>query len=141
MDAEIREYYSLFGDILWMVGFTSLLAIIISCIGLFGMVAYSTESRIKEIGIRKAMGAKSTSIAYLISRSYVRLIGVAILIALPLSFFGNNLWLQNFAYRVNFGAGSLLFGALFIIAISFLTIISQTLRAARLDPVDSLRYE
>jgi len=141
MDAEIREYYSMFGDILWMVGFTSLLAIIIACMGLFGMAAYSTESRIKEIGIRKAMGARSTSIAYLISRSYVKLIGIAILIALPLSYFGNNLWLQEFAYKVNFGAGSLIFGAIFIIVVSFLTISTQTMRAAIQDPVNSLRYE
>ncbi len=141
MDAEIREYYTYFGDILWMVGFASLLAIIIACMGLFGMAAYSTESRIKEIGIRKALGARSSSIALLISRSYVRLIGIAILIALPLSYFGNNLWLNNFAYRVKFGAGSLLLGALFIIAVSFLTILSQTMKAAGQDPVDSLRYE
>jgi putative ABC transport system permease protein len=141
MDEEIREYYEMFGDILWMVGFTSLLAIIIACMGLFGMAAYSTGSRIKEIGIRKAMGARSTSIALLISKSYTRMIGIAILVALPLSYFGNNLWLQNFAYKVNFGIGSLFFGAFFIMLISFLTIISQTLRAARQNPVDSLRYE
>ena len=69
------------------------------------------------------------------------MIGIALLIALPLSYFGNNLWLQNFAYKVNFGVGSLFFGALFIVTVSFLTILSQTLKAARQDPVDSLRYE
>ncbi|MFC2111997.1 ABC transporter permease [Bacteroidota bacterium] len=141
MDEEIRGYYEMFGDILWMVGFASLLAILIACMGLFGMAAYSTESRIKEIGIRKAMGARSTSIAFLISKSYTRLIAIAILIALPLSYFGNNLWLENFAYRVNFGIGSLLFGAFFIALVSFLTILSQTLKAAKQNPVDSLRYE
>jgi putative ABC transport system permease protein len=141
MDREIRGYYSYFGDILWMVGFASLLAVIIACMGLFGMAAYSTQSRIKEIGIRKVLGAKSSSIALFVSRSYVRLIGIALGIALPLSYFGNNLWLQNFPYRVNFGLGSLLFGALFIILVSFLTILSQTLRASRQEPVDSLRYE
>jgi putative ABC transport system permease protein len=141
LDAEIREYYTYFGDILWMVGFASLLAILIACMGLFGMAAYSTESRIKEIGIRKAMGARSASIAFLVSKSYIRMIGIALIVALPLSWFGNNLWLQNFAYKVNFGAGSLLLGALFIIAVSFLTILSQTLKAARQDPVNSLRYE
>ncbi len=141
MDREIREYYTLFGDILWMVGFACLLAILIACMGLFGMAAYSTESRIKEIGIRKALGAKSSDIAYIVSRSYIRLIGIAILIALPISYFGNNLWLQNFTYRVKFGAGSLLLGALFIIAVSFLTILSQTLKASGQNPVDSLRYE
>ncbi|MFC2114839.1 ABC transporter permease [Bacteroidota bacterium] len=141
MDDEIRAYYELFGDILWMVGVASLLAIIIACMGLFGMVTYSTESRIKEIGIRKAMGAKSRAIAFMISKSYIRLIGIALLVALPVSYFGNNLWLQNIAYRVNFGVGTLLSGALFIVVVSFLTILSQTMRAARQDPVKSLRYE
>lgn len=141
MDDEISGYYEMFEDILWMVGCASLLAIIIACMGLFGMATYSTESRIKEIGIRKALGARSASIAFLVSGSYVRLIGIAILIALPLAYFGNRLWLQNFAYRVNFGAGTLIFGALFIVAVSFITILSQTLRASRQDPVNSLRYE
>lgn len=141
MDAEIRDYYSYFGDILWMVGFACLLTIVIACMGLFGMAAYGTESRIKEIGIRKAMGARSFSIAYLVSRSYIRWIIIALLIALPVSYLGNNLWLQNFAYRVNFGIGSLLFGAGIIILVSFLTILSQTLKAARQNPVESLRYE
>jgi putative ABC transport system permease protein len=141
MDAEIREYYSYFGDILWMVGVASFLALIVACMGLFGMAACSTESRIKEIGIRKALGAKSSTVALIVSRSYIKLIAIAILIALPLSYFGNNLWLRNFAYRVDFGAGSLATGAVFILVVSLLTILSQTLRAAGQDPVESLRYE
>ena len=141
MDEEIKGYYLIFGDILWMVGFACLLAIIIACMGLFGMAAYSAESRIKEIGIRKALGAKSSAIAFLVARSYIRLIGIALLVALPVSYFGNNLWLQNFAYRVNFGLGILLLGTLFIVAVSFLTILSQTMKAASQDPVKSLRYE
>ena len=141
MDAEIRDYYLHFTDILYMVGFASLLAIIIACMGLFGMAAFSSESRIKEIGIRKAMGASSSSIAYLVSKSYIRLIIIALIVALPLSWFGNNLWLQNFTYRVNFGVGTLFFGSLFIVLVSFLTILSQTMKAARRDPVESLRYE
>ena len=141
MDAEIRDYYLHFTDILYMVGVASLLAIIIACMGLFGMAAFSSESRIKEIGIRKAMGASSSSIAYLVSKSYIRLILIALIVALPLSWFGNNLWLQNFTYRVNFGVGTLFFGSLFIVLVSFLTILTQTMKAARRDPVESLRYE
>ncbi len=141
MNAEIREYYLYFGDILYMVGFTSLLAIIIACMGLFGMAAYSSESRIKEIGVRKTLGATSISVAYLVSRSYMKLILIALVVALPISWFGNNLWLQNFPYRVNFGIGTLFFGSIFIVLVSFLTILSQTMKAARQDPVDSLRYE
>ncbi len=109
--------------------------------GLFGMAAFSSESRIKEIGIRKAMGASSSSIAYLVSKSYIRLILIALIVALPISWFGNNLWLQNFTYRVNFGVGTLFFGSLFIVLVSFLTILTQTMKAARRNPVESLRYE
>jgi putative ABC transport system permease protein len=141
MDASIREYYLNFSDILYMVGFASLLAIVIACMGLFGMAAYSSEGRIKEIGIRKTMGATSFSIAYLVSRSYIRLIIIALIVALPVSWFGNNIWLQNFPYRVSFGAGTLFFASLFIVLVSFLTILSQTMKAARQNPVESLRYE
>ena len=109
--------------------------------GLFGMAAYNSESRIKEIGIRKSLGATSISIAYLVSRSYIKLIIIALVVSLPLSWFGNNLWLQNFHYRVSFGFGTLFFGSLFIVLVSFLTIFSQTMKAARQDPVNSLRYE
>jgi len=141
LDEEIREYYLYFGDLLYMAGFASLLAILIACMGLFGMAAYSSESRIKEIGIRKAMGAKSSSIALMISRSYVRMILAAMAIALPLSWFGNRLWLRNLPYHVNFGAGTLIAGAVFILLVSLLTILTQSLKSARRDPVDSLRYE
>ena len=141
LDEEIREYYLYFGDLLYMAGFASLLAILIACMGLFGMAAYSSESRIKEIGIRKAMGAKSASIVLLVSRSYVRMILLAMAIALPLSWLGNRLWLQNLPYHVKFGPGTLTAGALFILLVSLLTILSQSLKSARRDPVGSLRYE
>jgi putative ABC transport system permease protein len=75
------------------------------------------------------------------SLPYIKLIIIALVVALPLSWFGNKLWLQNFHYRVSFGFGTLFFGSLFIVLVSFLTILSQTMKAARQDPVNSLRYE
>jgi putative ABC transport system permease protein len=141
LDDEIREYYMFFSDILYMIGVTSVLAIIIACLGLFGMATYSTETKIKEIGVRKVFGATGISAAYLVSKGYLKLILIAIIIALPVSYFGNNLWLQNFTYRVSFGFGTLFICSFFILLLSLLIIGSQSLRAANANPAKSLRYE
>ena len=141
MDHEIRDYYRHFSDILYMVGVTSLLAILIACMGLFGMATFSAETRIKEIGVRKVLGANAWSVVYLISKTYLKLVLIAVIIALPVAYFGNNLWLQNFPYKVSFGAGTILSGALLVLVLSLITIGSQTYRAANADPAGSLRYE
>ena len=141
LDDEIREYYMFFSDILYMIGVTSLLAIIIACLGLFGMATYSAEIKIKEIGVRKVFGAKSLSVVYIVSKGYLSLVLIAIVVAVPISFFGNNLWLQNFTYRVSFGFGTLFFCSLFILLLSLLIIGSLSLRAANTNPAQSLRYE
>ena len=141
MDHEIKEFYRMFGDILYMVGVTSLLAILIACMGLFGMATYSAETRIKEIGVRKVLGANAWSVVYMISKTYLRMVIVAVVIALPLAYFGNNLWLQNFPYKVSFGAGTILSGALLVLVLSLITIGSQTYRVANHNPAGSLRYE
>jgi putative ABC transport system permease protein len=141
MDHAIRDYYQHFSDILYMVGVTSLLAILIACMGLFGMATYSAETRIKEIGVRKVLGANAWSVVYLISKAYLRLVLIAVAIALPLAWFGNNLWLQNFPYKVSFGAGTVLAGALLVLVLSLVTIGSQTYKVANTNPAGSLRYE
>ena len=141
MDHAIRDYYQYFSDILYMVGVAALLAILIACMGLFGIATYSAETRKKEIGVRKVMGSNSWSVVYLVSRTYLRLVVIAIIIALPLAYFGNNLWLQNLPYRVPFGAGNVLAGALIVLVLSLFTISSQTYRAANTNPARSLRYE
>ncbi len=141
LDDEIREYYMFFSDILYMIGVTSLLAIIIACLGLFGMATYSAETKVKEIGVRKVFGAKGLSVAYFISKGYLSLILISILIAVPLSYFGNNLWLQNFTYRVSFGFETLFLCSVFILLLSLLIIGSLSLKAANTNPARSLRYE
>jgi len=141
MDEAIKDFYRMFSDILYMVGVASLLAILIACMGLFGMATYSAETRIKEIGVRKVLGANAWSVVYIISKSYLKMIIIAVLIALPLAYFGNNLWLQNFPYKVSFGAGNVLAGAMLVLVLSLITIGSQTYRVANADPAGSLRYE
>ena len=123
--------------------FTSfaLLAIIISCLGLFGLAAYLTEKRTKEVGIRKVLGASVCRIAFILSNEFSKWVLVANLIAWPLAYYFMNRWLQTFAFRTTLGAGVFLFSGLAALAIALLTVGYQSVKAARANPVDSLRYE
>ena len=141
LDDKIKEYYSFFGDILYTVGYVSLLVIIISCLGLLGMATFSTQTRIREIAVRKAYGALPANILLLISRSYLWLLIIAAIIATPLAYMLNNMWFKYMANHVSFGAGTLLFGILFVIFIGLLTIGSQTIRASRTNAAELLKFE
>ncbi len=141
LDNSIKEYYSFFGDILYTVGYACFLVIIISCLGLLGMATFSTQTRIREIAIRKAYGAMPANILLLISKSYIGLLIIAATIAAPLAYLINNMWFQYMADHVSFGAGTLLFGILFIVFIGLLTIGSQTIRASQTNPAEMLKFE
>ncbi|HTD92928.1 MAG TPA: FtsX-like permease family protein, partial [Chitinophagaceae bacterium] len=117
------------------------LAIIISCLGLFGLAAFSAQRRQKEIGIRKVVGASVTSVALLLSREFLLLVGVAILIAFPLVWWAMNGWLSGFAYRVTIGADIFVITAVAAMLITVITISFQSVRAALRNPVKSLRTE
>lgn len=129
------------GDLVTVIGFIAFLAIIISCLGLLGMTTYTTERRVKEVGIRKVLGADAVNVAMLLSRQFLFLLVVAIAVAAPLSYFINNLWLENFPNRVSLGFGTLFLGAVILLVLGLFTIISQTLRAASKNPVEALRTE
>jgi putative ABC transport system permease protein len=141
LDEEIRENYSYFEDILYTVGFTSVLAILIACLGLLGMATFSTQTKTKEIGVRKVLGAKSVSVISVIMKPYVSLLIISALIAAPLGYFINDLWLQNLANHVHISSFNLMAGVFIILFTAMLTISSQTYKAANLNPTDSLRYE
>lgn len=141
LDEEIKDYYSYFEDILYTVGFASILAIVIACLGLLGMATYSTQTRIKEIGIRKVFGAEPKGIIYLISKTYLTLFIIAAIIAAPLAYMINKMWIQYIADHAPFGFGTIFFGILLIISFGLITIASQTLKAANINPARSLRYE
>ena len=115
--------------------------IIIACLGLFGLVSFSAERRTKEIGIRKVLGASVPSLVRVISREFLVLVMIAILIALPLARIVMSRWLQNFSYRIDITWFSFLVSGLFVVAISLATAAFRSLRAARVDPVHSIRYE
>lgn len=117
------------------------LAIIISCLGLFGLAAFTAQRRQKEIGIRKVVGASVADIAAMLSKDFLKLVLLAILIAFPLAWWAMNEWLNDFAYRINIGAGIFLMAGISIILITLLTISFQSIKAAIANPVKSLRTE
>lgn len=117
------------------------LAILISCLGLFGLAAYTSEQRTKEIGIRKILGASASKIIFILSKQYIKWVLAANLIAWPLAYFLMNSWLQDFPYRINLGISIFLIAAGLSLLIAQLTVSFQAIKAARTDPVDSLRYE
>ncbi|HEX3007485.1 MAG TPA: FtsX-like permease family protein, partial [Bacteroidales bacterium] len=122
-------------------GYFSLLAIIISCLGLIGLAAFMAERRTKEIGIRKANGAKSNEIFALLSREYVMLVIISLLIACPVAWYAMHKWLENFAYKTIISWWVFALTAIVVMLITMLTISLQSYRAARRNPVEALRYE
>lgn len=121
--------------------FASILTIIIASMGLFGLALYSAETRTKEIGIRKAVGATVLNIIVLLSKEFIKLVLTAGIIAVPIAYYFSNKWLQGFAYRINFGIFLPSLAILISFAIAILTVSYQSIKAARSNPVDTLRYE
>lgn len=124
-----------------MMASLAVLSIIVCCLGLLGVVMYRTQTRLKEIGIRKAMGAFSYQIMILLSWSFLKILLISACLAIPLGYWFGNLLLQQFAYRVELGAGTGLLAFAIIMTISLVTIGSQTIRAGLRNPVEMLRYE
>ncbi|MEI6048805.1 MAG: ABC transporter permease [Bacteroidota bacterium] len=141
LEYDIKEFYSIFGDVLYTVGFTAILAIVVACLGLFGMAMYSIQTRLREIGVRKVFGSQSGSVALHIGRTFIRMLVIAAMIAAPLAYLLNATWLKFLAYHVTFGAGTILTGIVIVFIIGILTVLSQTLKAANLNPVDILKHE
>jgi putative ABC transport system permease protein len=119
----------------------TVLAILISCLGLFGLAAYTAEQRTKEIGIRKVMGASVPGIVVLLSKEYAKWVVAANIIAWPVSYFLMKGWLQDYHYRIGLGLPVFLLAAAISVLIAQLTVSYQAFRAARSNPVNSLRYE
>ncbi|MCF2488287.1 ABC transporter permease [Dyadobacter sp. CY347] len=119
----------------------AVISIIIGCLGLFGLSAYTAERRTKEIGVRKVLGASVANIVTLLSKEFLRLIIIAILIGIPIAWFGMNQWLNDFAYHVDLAWWMFLAAGAIAITIALLTISFQSIKAALMNPVKSLRSE
>lgn len=119
----------------------TLLAISIACLGLFGLISFTTEQRSKEIGIRKVFGAPVRSVVVLLSKEFTRCVLIANLIAWPVAYFAMKSWLRNFAYKTPVGIGIFFLSGIAALIIAFLTVSYKSIRAARANPVDTLKYE
>ncbi len=119
----------------------SVLSILVACLGLFGLASYTTEQRIKEVGVRKVLGASIEQIVRLLSSDFLKWVFLANLIAWPIAWYAMNKWLQTFAYRTSINIGVFLFSGLIALTIAFLTVSFKTIKAANSNPVKSLKYE
>ncbi|MEP7141909.1 MAG: ABC transporter permease [Ferruginibacter sp.] len=141
LDDHFETIYQADEQVSKFVGSLAVLAIIISCLGLFGLASYAAEKRIKEVGIRKVLGASVQNIVGMLSKDFLKYVLIAVLIAWPLAWFGVYKWLQDYAYRIPISAWIFLLVGLIAIIISLLTISFQAIRAALANPVKSLRTE
>lgn len=130
-----------FGDFVKVLGLIAAFSVLISCLGLLGMAMYSAENRIKEIGIRKVLGATVQNIIVLLSKEYMVLVGIAVVIGTPLAWFINHLWLQVVTNKTDISPWIFIGGILGMVMLALFTIGSQTLKAARANSIDNLKYE
>jgi len=141
LDADYQELYASERRVGWLSGCFAVLAIVISCLGLFGLAAFTAQKRQAEIGIRKVLGATVGQLLLLLSRDYIRLVGLAILIAAPLAYYGTHQWLTGFAYRATIPWWLFALVPVAVIGIAVVTVSSQSVKAALRNPVESLRGE
>ena len=119
----------------------AILAVVIACLGLFGLATFTATQRVKEIGIRKVLGASVASVTIMLSKDFVKLVCLAIIIAVPVAWFAMNKWLQDFAYRVNIEWWIFLVAGTLALFIALITVSFQAIKAAVANPVKSLRTE
>jgi putative ABC transport system permease protein len=119
----------------------TMLAIIVACLGLFGLAAYTSEQRTKEIGIRKAMGASTLNILNMLNIEFTRFVLIAFILSIPVSWYLMNRWLEAFAYKTSIGIWPFLLSGFIAILIAWTTVSYQSLRAAKSNPVESLKNE
>ena len=136
-----RRLYQKEKQLTHLAMWASLLAILLACLGLFGLAASEVEHRTKEIGIRKVLSASASRLVLMLSTAFTKLVLVAILIACPIAHFATQHWLQEFAYRIDVGVAPFLTGSALALLVAWIAVGYQTLRAARSNPVDVLRDE
>ncbi|HEY0272805.1 MAG TPA: ABC transporter permease [Chitinophaga sp.] len=139
LNEQIDQFYHQEDLLHKLINATALIAILISCLGLLGLISFFTIQRTREIGIRKVLGASVPAIVYLLSKDFLQLVCISLVIAAPLAWFGMEQWLRNFAYRVQISGWVFGLTALLSLLITFVTISYQAIRAAMVNPVKSLR--
>ena len=141
LDDDFDRLYQAEARLSELLGYFSGIAVFIACLGLFGLASFATARRTKEIGVRKILGASVSSIVGLLSKDFLKLVGIAFVIAVPLAYIAMQRWLEGFAYRIEIGPAVFVSVGAVVLVIAFLTVSYQSVRAALADPVRSLRYE
>ena len=141
VDELLNDLYTAEKQIETIFRYFSFLAVFIAGLGLFGLASFLTEQRVKEIGIRKALGASVVNIVVLLTKEFTKWVLAANMIAWPLAYLAMNQWLQNFAYRINIGLGTFILAGVLALVIALLTVGYQAIKAAIANPVEALRYE
>jgi putative ABC transport system permease protein len=141
VDETIAKFYTSEQNTVRLLKWATGLVIFISCLGLLGLAIYITNQRTKEIGIRKVIGATVTQIVLLLSRDLIKLVGLAIVIAMPIAWWGSNKWLQNFAYKTTLSWWLFVSGGALLLLVALAVLGLRTARSARANPVESLRSE
>jgi ABC-type antimicrobial peptide transport system permease subunit len=141
LDEKIEAFYKQESQLSQLYKVFAAIAIFLSCLGLYGLASFMAVQRIKEVGIRKVLGASAGNIVYLFSREFVLLIAIAFAIAAPIAWYYMNGWLQDYVYRIDIGWWVFVAGGLIAIIIALATISTQAIKAARSNPVKSLRSE
>jgi putative ABC transport system permease protein len=141
LDEAVQKQYETEITLSRIINSFTIIAIFISCLGLFGLAAFSAEQRRKEIGIRKVLGANVSGIVQLLSKDFLKLVLIAILISTPIAWWAMNKWLQAFAYKVDLSWWMFATAGIIAIAIAMITVSFQAIKAAIANPVRSLRTE
>jgi len=141
LDDHFKEVYRADQQVSSIVAVLAALAIIISCLGLFGLASYSAERRVKEVGIRKVLGASVQNIVSMLSKDFLKYVLIATLIAFPLAWFSVDHWLQDFAYRISMSWWIFILAGILALSIALITVSFQAIKAALANPVKSLRSE
>ncbi len=141
LDEKIEQFYRQEAQLAQLYKIFAAIAIFLSCLGLYGLASFMAVQRIKEVGIRKVLGASASNIVYLFSKEFIVLISIAFLIATPIAWYFMNQWLQDYVYRIRMGGWVFAAGGVISILIALATISFQAIRAALANPVKSLRNE
>ena len=141
LDERVASMYQYEQEISKIFTFFAILAIFISCLGLFGLATFTAESRTKEIGVRKVLGSSASEIVFLLSSDFAKWVLLGNLLAWPIAWFGMNKWLQSFAYKTNIDFWIFPIAAAVTLMIAYITISFRTIKAALANPVESLKYE
>ena len=141
LDDNIAKFYKQENQLALVYKIFAVIAIFISCLGLYGLVSFMAVQRTKEVGVRKVLGASISSIVFLFSKEFMILIVISFLIAMPSAYFIMNVWLQNFAYRVSLNVWVFVLAIAVSVVIAWATVSYKAIKAALVNPVKSLRSE